>query len=262
MMYFVPHEPSELTLTITGLRISAVDATAFVDNAPELIQYANRNYELTITDTAGKKLVGVLGSVGSGETLGSELVTNGDFESWPNPPTLASGWTKYHNETGIYSQESADPYQGDYSQKYARVSEASNQGVQSSGINLTEGMLLRMQLAAKFTGSSLLGRFLSFTAGSVISDTISISTQAWTMYERYGTCPGNANNYRISAMSGFNSSGDMWVDSASAKQVLTPSTTGALIRSSPTGAQSFQIIEAGFAFNAASYNVTVKRIYT
>ncbi|MFO8145407.1 MAG: hypothetical protein R6T89_06755 [Candidatus Syntrophosphaera sp.] len=60
--------------TITGLRISAVDGTAFVDAAADITTYADGNHLLEIEDSLGNIASGVLSAQGSGETLGSEEI--------------------------------------------------------------------------------------------------------------------------------------------------------------------------------------------
>jgi len=71
------------SVTRANTKISAVDGTAFVDfsTANVLTDYVPYRGKLTLTDSAGKKLVGYIKAQGEGETYGSELLTNGDFEN-------------------------------------------------------------------------------------------------------------------------------------------------------------------------------------
>lgn len=77
------------SVTRSNKKISAVDGTAFIDfsTADVLTDYVTYRAKLTITDSAGKKLVGYIKAAGTGETYGSELLTNGDFENG------LTGWT-------------------------------------------------------------------------------------------------------------------------------------------------------------------------
>jgi hypothetical protein len=60
--------------TVTGLRISAVDGTAFIDNAGATIPtYADGNHQIEIYDASNRMLRGVLKAAGTGETLSDEL---------------------------------------------------------------------------------------------------------------------------------------------------------------------------------------------
>lgn len=77
--------PTLITGTITGLRISAVDGTAFIDNAGATIPtYADGNHSIEIYDSSNRMLKGVLKAAGAGETLGSDLLSGWD---------LTSGWS-------------------------------------------------------------------------------------------------------------------------------------------------------------------------
>ena len=53
--------------TLTGLRISAVDGTAFVDNGSALTPYADGYHEISIYDSSGYELKGILKAQGTGE---------------------------------------------------------------------------------------------------------------------------------------------------------------------------------------------------
>lgn len=72
--------------TITGLRISAVDGTAFIDNANESVTaLADGNHSIEIYDSSNRMLKGVLKAAGSAETLDTDLLSGFNF---------TSGWNK------------------------------------------------------------------------------------------------------------------------------------------------------------------------
>lgn len=76
--------------TITGLRISAVDGTAFLDNCAELQKYIGRM--IRIYDSGSRYLEGWIKANGSGETLGNELGGDVSFDNdsyW----NKQSGWS-------------------------------------------------------------------------------------------------------------------------------------------------------------------------
>ena len=68
--------PTLITGTITGLRISSVDGTAFLDNCAALIPYADGNRRIEIYDASGRILQGYLKAQGEGEGLGGEFITS------------------------------------------------------------------------------------------------------------------------------------------------------------------------------------------
>ncbi len=79
----------------TSVLASLVDGIAFVYSDVDLSSYAGTQ-KLTLIDSSGKKAVGFTGSIGSGLTLGEELLSNGDFESGGTDWVVGEGdraWT-------------------------------------------------------------------------------------------------------------------------------------------------------------------------
>jgi hypothetical protein len=71
--------------TVTGLRISAVNGTAFIDNAGATIPtLADGNHIIEIYDSSNRMLKGFLKAAGTGETLDTNIFSSYDF---------TSGWT-------------------------------------------------------------------------------------------------------------------------------------------------------------------------
>ena len=81
--------------TISSLRISSVDGTAFLDNCAALVPYADGNHLVEIYDASGRMLRGYLGAAGTGETLGDELHTQSNAIADPNSSeaNATTGWT-------------------------------------------------------------------------------------------------------------------------------------------------------------------------
>ncbi|MCX5695375.1 MAG: hypothetical protein NTW18_01750 [Candidatus Omnitrophica bacterium] len=76
----------------TNMKLSAVNGTAFVDfsTAGTLTPYIGKY--LVVTDSAGKKITGWIKSVGTGETLGSEMLDDPTFDD-TSKWTKDAGWT-------------------------------------------------------------------------------------------------------------------------------------------------------------------------
>lgn len=91
--------------TVTGLKISAVDGTAFIDAANSSItDLADGNHQIEIFDSAGRFLKGFLKLVGSSETLGDDLLAGFDFTSvWGKVNATVTGVNSF-NTTGGYLQ--------------------------------------------------------------------------------------------------------------------------------------------------------------
>ncbi len=85
-----PAAPSDYDETNGAVAVCLADGGAFVmpddGSGADLSPFANTHI-IKLVDSAGKVAWGYLSSAGTGETLGSELVTNGDFAS------DISGWT-------------------------------------------------------------------------------------------------------------------------------------------------------------------------
>lgn len=226
--------------TVSSLRISAVDGTAFIDNLPAAaLGYVNGRNWVTITDSAGKKLEGVLKAKGTGETLGSELVTNGTFD------TDTTGWTAGNNATLSIDTQRLKVTNG--------VSSGAGQGrqtvgVETGGLYIVSGDAINGTSTARISidkdDYSWAGDY--YAAYGVLSETyLTALTNAllWTLTE--GTVVSGTYNF---------------FDNISTKQVLTPSTSGCtIVDGELSTTQNFASVEAGFAFNESSYSLTITR---
>lgn len=215
--------------TITGLRISAVDGTAFIDNAAALTPYADGAKYIEIIDSAGANLTGWLEAVGTGETLGSELITNGDFD------TDLSGWT-VSNPGGSFGW----------------IWDSGRAILSSVAVtkNRTLSQSVLQVLGLHATSFTTTGGDLLVFPGIGFSNEYTFSNGTFTLV----VTATNVNAQFFSLIE------NTTLDSASIKQILTPSTSGATIVSAKNGStNNFASVEAGFAFNAASYDVVVRR---
>ncbi len=61
--------PTTIKGTLTGVRISAVDGTAFLDDCADLIPYCDGRSIIRLKDSGGRYAIGVLGAHGTGEGL-------------------------------------------------------------------------------------------------------------------------------------------------------------------------------------------------
>ena len=220
----------ELQFMLYQITSSGAGTTVFFDDVVikrvTLPLYADGNHLLEIEDSLGNVASGVMSEQGSGETLGSELVVNGTFDS------DLSGWL-------------ATNWLWDVGKAQAVVGNT-NSLVQNI---LTLGVLYKgsVDVTGVTAGTLRFRTGNSYTAGYITSD---------GSYEYYGICVGNT-QLLLSRDTLF----DGAVDNISAKQVTAPSTSGALIVSEIDGAtQNFVSIPAGFTFNESSYICRVKKI--
>jgi hypothetical protein len=85
--------PTIISGTITGLRISNVASYYFLDNLPaDVLRFAGSGNEMHISDGTKTKKV-LLGALGTGETLGGELLADSAFDADASWDIKDVGWT-------------------------------------------------------------------------------------------------------------------------------------------------------------------------
>jgi hypothetical protein len=213
--------------TITGLRISAVDGTAFIDNAGATIPtYADGNHQIEIYDSSNRMLKGVLKAAGTGETTGSDLLTGLD---------ISSGWTAIG--TPATTINDADTY----------TANSTSSGVRK--FLWTLGALYKGFLTVSITGTStytFLGRNpndMIIAGAGTQHKTVSIDTAVYIA--TIGTTTGTVTD----------------ILTASLSQVTAPSSSGATITTLKNGdVYNWSYKNSSFSFNSASYYVIIRAI--
>lgn len=235
--------PTTGTVTQANMKISAVDSTAFIDFSAADILTDNVGKYLVIKDSAGKRLEGYIKAAGTGETLGSELITNGDMETG-DPPT---GWGAVYNQ--IQTRES-DPHSGSYA--LGNLCTGST-GYYISGRDATTPILGLLQYsgwAKKGTGSGTSFYLRSSTPTTLYT---SVSNDSDTYYNNIGYATAITSTSTIWLYSLGADGSKTIFDDISLKQVLTPSATGATIVLTASGSTyNWTTEESGFNPNDAS----------
>jgi hypothetical protein len=218
--------PTIITGTATGLRISAVDLAAFIDNDVTIPLYADGKSIIRIYDSSLRYLEGVLKSVGGGETLDSNLINDPSFDSavaW----ACQAGWSV----AGGLAVAAGATF---------------NNILQVGGIALVSGALYYNTLTINSRTAGSVGILLyypplySYPAGFGTSGTL-------TGYLTIATEVSGG-------VTGQGFTGD--IASISVEKVLTPSASGCTIVNA-AGAQSFISKDASFTYNAASYTYRI-----
>ena len=229
------------SVTQANMKLSAVDGTAFVDfsTANILTDYVPDRSKLTITDSAGKKLIGYIKAAGTGETLGANVLTNGDMESF-------TGWTQTR---GALSAETTDKIEGAQSGKFTLTD--------------TIGYFYRQPAWSLDCLYAINGSIKNLTIGTMYIEVgpnpgnrkqifpLSVPPSTWTEFSGYYTPPTSSSIFLSYA---YGLSGNAWLtDNVTIKQVLTPSTTGVTITSTADGSTyNWATKEEGFNYNDAS----------
>ena len=219
------------SVTRANTKISAVDGTAFVDfsTANVLTDYVPYKGKLTITDSAGKKLVGYIKAAGTGETY-NDVLAGWDF---------TSGWINYSNAT---------------------INDANTFTTTSAGGIIkndvfTELACYRANFTANASSDSVRLIGYSISLGTGAGSGLSVTQPVVNFYNT--TAPSFT-----SCLLRNNAAATTDVTSLKVEQVLTPSATGVTITSTPDGTTyNWESQESGFNYNDASgytYAITTR----
>jgi hypothetical protein len=207
------------SVTQANMKLSTVAGDAFVDfsAAGKLTPYIGDL--LTITDHTGNTIIGNIEAVGTGETYGSEFLSNTAFD------TL----------TGVFgiNGSTISSVAGGQSGNALQVLGAGGWYQAYQNINLTAGMLVRNSAyIEKGTDPSWLQLELTNPSFAESFSTGITAPSSWTQVVLYATADSTGAWHQI--YSGQTAGDTSLFDTASAKQVLTPSNTGVTIQSSPS----------------------------
>lgn len=207
--------------TVTGLRISSVNGTAFIDNAGATIPtYADGNHQIEIYDASNRMLRGVLKAAGTSEGLGADLLSGWDF---------TSGWTPKATTT---INDNNTFTAGDGS------------GYVKKTIAIT-GLLFK---------STIVGTVSVGTLQILDGATSTIANNATPIYR-------TATFNDIMVYNGFTSNGSVTdITSMSMYQVTAPSSGATIVSAKGGETYNFSYKNPSFKYNAASYYVIIRAI--
>lgn len=213
--------PTIIPGTSTGLRISAVNGIAFLDNDSAIVQYADGRSRIRIYDASFRYLEAILGAVGTGETY-SDLLADYSFDN-------AASWTR---QTGW-----------------------SVTGGQAIGVAGTASYLCQSMASEMYGKLILVSPVITVSANTIyfsggLADAGKTLTTTSSPFYRTSVLSGVLAGLYKSA------TGATVVDSLRMQQVLTPSATGCTLLNA-VGAQSFISQDAAFTYNKASYTYKI-----
>ena len=253
-------QPVVYRATVTGLRVSAVDGTAFIDGAnASITALADGNHLIEIYDSSNRMIKGVLKAAGTGETY-TEGLTGANLN-----------WGTNQADTGNDANDIAT-FNSNYSRWFLinplakDISVAANifaftmaSGSQAFRTNytLTNSTLnvLKVNVASK-SGTWIIsahdGGYFSLGALTVGANTFYLTKTSTAQIHYYFTnaAGGGALSFNASVVANSNA------------QVLAPSTSGATIVSAKGGTvQNFSYNGWGAgSYNATSYAVIVRKL--
>ena len=228
------------SVTRANLKLSAADGVAFVDFGVKEALIGFPGYEgaqLTLSDSTGKKLVGYIKAAGTGETYGSELLTNGDMEAG-DPPT---GWSAV--ASSVLSSVT-DNRPGSAGTKAINIARGTSNQAGYQALSVSTGACVRANgWRRSIDGTASLYLFLA------VLDYTGGSSTSWNTQTLYAV----ATNAHFTLLATGTAGQACRYDDISVKQVVTPSATGVTITSTPNGStQSWASQESGFNYNDAS----------
>ncbi len=228
-------------MTATNLRASLVDGAAFYDQDGETVGGFVGN-KIILIDGSANEAVGYIKAVGTGETLGGELLsgTSGLFTDWTGvaPDEIPDGWTRRDGPFDMATRLTENP--------------ADQCQILSDGtlITLRKGLILMWDKLYK----------VSIDIKTVDSGSVQINVGGKTQtYNTTGikTIYANAETARHCDITRVGVT-NVTLDDASIKQILTPSTNGVTIVSTSGGStENWAQVDSGFNPNdIASYTLS------
>jgi hypothetical protein len=232
--------------------ISLADGNAFISNpSVDLTSYVGTG--IKITDSAGKSVYGWIKAAGTGETYGDELVSNGGFDS------DITGWS--------WTNCTIASVAGGQSGNCLEITRTGGDSqVSYRQITIGTDVLLSVSTYSK-SGSSgnetSKVRILKADTLTLVKETSQASSASWEAFDPFYVALSEANPYVFLAKDS-STEGTMLFDTVSAKQVLTPSSTGVKIVSTSGGSTyNWASEDSGFNRNDTSYTISplVTKLY-
>lgn len=241
------------TVTRANIRLSIADGAAFIDFSADDVLTSYVGFKLTLTDSAGKKLIGYIKSIGNGETYGAELLSNTGFDA----NTTGWGGTRCTIES-VSGGDSGNALE------LTATGVSAQSAYQTIGSSAAQaGKLIRFggKVKSGTSGNESFYFGMYPGAGSNLTHNGGTSSGSWAEYYAYGVgaATGTA-TFQCAKNSATLAT--MLFDTVSAKQVLTPSTTGVTIVSTPAGdTYNWLSEESGFNRNDTSYTYALSAMF-
>ena len=223
-------------MAATNLRASMIDGIAFYDQDGEIVGGFAGN-KITLIDGSANEAVGYIKAVGTGETYGAELLTNGNFSAWAGvaPDEIPDNWTRRDGPFDMATRLTENP--ADQCQI------------------LSDGTLITLRRGSILFWERLYKIFIDIKTVITGSVQISVGGKIQT-YNTTGikTIYAHANDSRHCDIARVGVT-NITFDDASIKQILTPSTNGVTIVSTFGGStENWTSVDGSFDFNdIASY---------
>jgi hypothetical protein len=266
------------SVTRANTKISAVDGTAFVDfsTADVLTNYAANKYrKLTLTDSTGKKLVGYIKAAGTGEIWEERITAQNDRDfsggtigNWqPYTKEAGSGHTVDYDSTLQALKITVGSTVGTYT---GALLSTGHMGTFLTGGSITVGKAdVYLPSGQSFTGvfyvtegGSFAGRAMCSSIPTKLSSLVTVDEWQTDLIAHPIYAFTDVTGYLYVYWSGGVTGNVFYVKNVSFRQLVTPSTTGVTITSTPDGTTyNWASKESGFNYNDAggyTYAITTR----
>lgn len=204
---------------------------------------------IIVKDDDGYMAYGYKGAMGAGETLGSELVTNGDMETG-DPPT---GWSSA--ATSSFAAD-ADAYAGSQAAKI--VSNSANRAYIYQNLNVTANKLYRVNYYSKVSVGNTVCQIIKLIPPYTNQMPAITRTYAGSYGEFLFYFSPVDSTIQFTSRSAYNQIGStLHTDSVSLKEVTAPASTAAYVYPYP-GAPTTGWAGIASAFNMNDTNYTIE----
>ena len=247
------------TPTVSGAVVYIDDVSLKLVTSPNLSTYKGSDigsftpYMLVVKDTGGSQAWGYIGSASTGETLGSELVTNGTMEADANWSSINTVETNERVGTTFYD--------GSYS-RHVVDNVPSYGGIASTAFSMTTGKLYKTTFFAKVVSGTAKVVVTDGAGGSSWMNYQLLTNSAWTQYTLYGVAGvgGTSAAIRFYNNSTTTTGVEFYVDNVSVKEVTDTQIDGVHILSTRNGStKSWAGVDTGFNYNDTSYTYEVRK---
>jgi hypothetical protein len=240
--------PTLITGTITGLRISSVNGTAFLDNCPALIPYADGNHRIEIYDASGRILQGYLKAQGAGETTNTTYTANfsAGLDGWSadfGSGYGGSGSFVWDTDHVILSVTAPTGFAG-------------RPTIARTGVGGSTGGLYYTETDYTVVSGTVVLKLELILSSSVTVDETFAGTDTYS--STYATSSGTYYNRVMYYFNGAHYTFVLNITGVRVKQITAPTTDGVTVVSTKGGAtQNFTSKDASFTYNAASYRYAI-----
>ena len=219
------------TVSQANMKLSTINGIAFVDFGASGSLTSYIGDKLTITDSGGHQIVGYIKTAGTGETYGTQLLSNTDFAT----------------TTSLFSTGALSSVSGGQSGNALQVANVGG-GWNYWGESFTGsvGDLLLSSIYMKIgNGGNPQTFYVGINGGSNYNSTPAVTPSGWTNYPLYSTA--GVTSLEIGGQQQFYGGDTALYDTASVQQVLTPSATGVTITSVAGGSTyNWASMDSGF----------------